>query len=210
MSFCTGCGNEVGTAAFCPKCGAKMPPPIPATAAPAVAPAKAGGSNALKIILMVLGGMFLIAVLVVGAGVFFVKKKVDEARDSFKTETNSSGTVTSVETPFGRLEASKDAEKILKDLDIPLYPNAKQAEGGTSSMRINNTTISNVQLETEDSMDEVLEFYKGRYPDANILDNPDSKMLSMGQQDKHMLVITVTKNEASGVTDIHIANTEKH
>jgi hypothetical protein len=211
MSFCTACGSEVGNSTFCTKCGTKQSaPPSPAGGAmTAAAPAKSGGGGALKIILLVLGGIFLIAVLVIGAGVFFAKKKYDEVRASIKTGTDSSGQVTSVETPFGRLEASKDAEKILKDLDIPMYPNAKQTEGGSSSMRINNTTISNVQLETEDPMDQVLEFYKGHYPNANVLDNPDSKMLSLGEQDKHGIVITITKNEESGATQINIANTEK-
>jgi hypothetical protein len=210
VSFCTACGTEVGNAAFCTKCGAKVsPPPIPAGAEAAPAPAKSGGSNVLKIILLVLGGMFLIAVLVVGAGIFFVKSKIDHAKESIKTETDSSGNVTSVETPFGKLEASKDAEKILKDLNIPLYPNAKQSEGGTSSMTINNTTISNVQLETSDTMDQVMEFYKGQYPSANIYESPESKMISMGEQDKHMLIITITRNETNDLTQIHIANTEK-
>jgi hypothetical protein len=185
------------------------PPPIPPGAAvgTATAPARSGGGNALKIILMILGGMFLIAVLVVGAGVFFVKKKIDQAKDSIQTD--SAGNVTSMDTPFGKLEASQDAEKILKDLDIPLYPNAKQAEGGTSSMTINNTTISNVQLESSDSMEQVMEFYKGLYPDANIMDTPESKMISLGEQDKRMLIITISKNEITGMTGIHIANTEK-
>ena len=211
MSFCTACGGEVGNSTFCTKCGAKQsaPPVAAANTATAAAPAKSGG-GVLKIVLLVLGGIFLIAVLVIGAGVFFAKKKYDEVRASIKTGSDSSGQVTSVETPFGKIEASKDAEKILKDLDIPMYPNAKQSEGGTSSMRLNNTTISTVQLETDDSMDQVLEFYRGHYPNANVLDNPDSKMLTLGEQDKHAIVITITKNEESGATQINIANTEKH
>jgi hypothetical protein len=185
------------------------PPPIPggSTAATATAPAKAGGGNALKIILMILGGMFLVAVLVVGAFVFFVKTKIDEAKESIRTD--ASGNVTSVDTPFGKLEASQDAQKILQDLDVPMYPNATQTEGGSSSMTVNNTTMSNVRLETPDTMEQVLEFYKERYPDANIVDTAESKMISMGEQDKRMLIITITKSETSGMTEVHISNTAK-
>jgi hypothetical protein len=185
---------------------AAVPPPLPSAAA-APAPAKSGGSGVLKIVLMVFGGLFLIAVLIVGAGVFFVKKQIDKASDS--VHTDSSGNVTSIDTPFGKIESNKDTEAVVKNLGIEVYPDATPIESGTSSATINNMQIMNAQFETSASMDEVLEFYRGKYPEANVMDTPENKMIMLGERDQSSAVITVMKDDESGRTHIHIAKTTK-
>jgi uncharacterized membrane protein len=42
MAFCKACGQDLGTAAFCPKCGANQGAAMTPAAAPASAPAAAG------------------------------------------------------------------------------------------------------------------------------------------------------------------------
>ena len=90
--FCTRCGTHLGDdMRFCPACGAAagMPPTVtmpqapalvtpavppmvaPYAVAPAVAPAKSSGHPILKAVLAVLGIMFLLAVICVGAGVYY-------------------------------------------------------------------------------------------------------------------------------------------
>ena len=44
MAFCKACGQDIGTSAFCPKCGANQ---SSAAAAPAAAPAAASGTEGL-------------------------------------------------------------------------------------------------------------------------------------------------------------------
>lgn len=42
MAFCKACGQDIGTSAFCPKCGASQGAAAPPTAAPAAAPSTEG------------------------------------------------------------------------------------------------------------------------------------------------------------------------
>lgn len=66
MAFCASCGNDVGGAAFCPKCGAAQaatPGAASATATPAAAPAAGMTTNvaaALSYVLAPLGGILFL------------------------------------------------------------------------------------------------------------------------------------------------------
>src|SRR5579863_5631542 len=82
MAFCNSCGTTLEPGArFCPKCGASIPmagaiaPPPVAAAPPApVAHPPAQGSSALKIILIVIGVIFLLGILGIGTMVFVVRR----------------------------------------------------------------------------------------------------------------------------------------
>lgn len=207
MSFCTACGNSMadGTA-FCTKCGAKMAPVATAggaAAAPAPQPAKSDGGGALKIILIVFG---VIAVLGIGAvvtGGLFVKKMVT---DSVKTD--SSGKVTSVNIGGTKIEALKDSRLVAQKLGVEVYPGAIANDQSASSMTIGGVTTTHAMFTSDASIDDVFNFYKEKYPDANVAENDNDKTLMQGSEDKELLTIAV-RSGSEGKTLLHITRITK-
>jgi Tfp pilus assembly major pilin PilA len=195
--------------AFCTKCGAKMAavaPPAVATsggAAAAAAPAqqqKSGG--ALKVVLIVIA---VIAVLLVGglavAG-YMVKRAVTNA-----VQTDSSGNLTSVNIGGTKIETLKDSRLVAQRLGVEIFPGAEADDTNSSSMTIGGVTTTHAQFSTSASPDEVFEFYKGKYPNANVIDQPESKTLMEGTEDKELLTINVVPED--GKTLIHLTHITK-
>lgn len=175
MAFCNKCGTAItqGTR-FCNKCGAPIlasgfpssatapsaptpgPTPLPAQAAPQ------GGSNALKVVLIVVGAVIVIGVLAVGAltfvGIHIVKRsRIHDEGDRVK-----------VETPFGTVESTKDPEQAAKNLGIDIYPGAEVQKDGASSSVFGNMRTVTANFESSDSVDKVCSFYKARFPNATV------------------------------------------
>ena len=173
MAFCNKCGTAItqGTR-FCSKCGAPIlasgfspvasPSPTPnPTAVPAQA-APQGSSNALKVVLIVVGAVIVIGVLAVGAltfvGIHIARRsRMHEDADRVK-----------VETPFGTVESTKDPEQAAKNLGIDIYPGAEVQKDGASSASFGNMRTVSVNFESSDSVDKVCSFYKARFPNANV------------------------------------------
>jgi hypothetical protein len=209
VSFCTACGQTMDPAsAFCTKCGAKTeaPPPLTsattASAAAAPAPAKSGG--ALKIVLIVLGVIFVLGITVVGGLIYMGKRMVDSA-----IQTTDDGKVTKVETPFGKFESSKDVKEVMEKIGVEVYPGATPVEDGTSSTAFGEVEITGAQFRTAATVDEVMEFYRGKYPDSQYVDLGSSKMLSMGDPEKSHVVINVSRDDGETETGIQISKTAK-
>ena len=164
MPFCTSCRAAMeATAQVCPSCGkavsgATAPPP--ATATPAPAPAKGGG--ALKVILLVLGGLallFVVVIAIVVGGAYYVAKQshVEQGPEGAK-----------VETPFGTVEATKDdAEKIAAKMGIEVYPGAR-ALPGAASVTMGSMHSATAMYESDDSAEKVAEFYRKQFPHATV------------------------------------------
>ena len=172
MAFCNKCGTAItqGTR-FCNKCGAPIlasgfssTAPSPAPSTPTATPTQAApqGSNALKVVLIVVGAVIVIGVLAVGAltfvGLHIAKRsRIHEERDRVK-----------VETPFGTVESTKDPEQAAKNLGIDIYPGAEVQKDGASSSVFGNIRTVSVNFESSDSVDKVCSFYKARFPNANV------------------------------------------
>jgi len=209
MSFCTACGNSVadGTT-FCTKCGAKMAGPVATAGGAAAAPApqaKSGGSG-LKIVLIILGVLVVIAMLGVGAlvgGAFFIKHKVENA-----VKTDAKGNVTSVNIGGAKIETLKDPQLVAQKLGVEAYPGATPEEQGASSMTIGGVTTAHAQFTSDASIDDVFNFYKEKYPNANVAENDNEKTLMQGTEDKELLTIAVQK-DGEGKTLIHITRITK-
>src|ERR1035438_7068466 len=115
MPFCNSCGaNTAPGTRFCNKCGAAIltssPAPsagasVPAPAAPPTsAPAPTSGGGALKAILIVVGVIFLVAMLGLASLGFFAW------RVAHRTHVRQDGDNVKVETPFGTIETTKDPQ----------------------------------------------------------------------------------------------------
>ena len=172
MAFCNKCGTAItqGTR-FCNKCGAPIlasgfssTAPSPAPSTPTATPTQAApqGSNALKVVLIVVGAVIVIGVLAVGA-ITFVGLHIAK-----RSRIHEEGDHVKVETPFGTVESTKDPEQAAKNLGIDIYPGAEVQKDGASSSVFGNIRTVSVNFESSDSVDKVCTFYKARFPNANV------------------------------------------
>src|SRR5215467_4656572 len=169
MAFCNKCGTAItqGTR-FCNKCGAPIlasgfsaPAPSTPTATPTQTAPSQGSSNALKVVLIVVGAVIVIGVLGLGALTFIGVHIAKRSR------MHQDGDRVKVETPFGTVESTKDPEQAAKNLGIDIYPGAQVQKEGASSALLGNIRTVSVNFESSDSVDKVCSFYKARFPDAN-------------------------------------------
>lgn len=205
MPFCTSCRAPMeATAQVCPSCGkaiggATAPSPATATPAPAPAPAKSGG--ALKVILLVLGGLFLLGLVVIAlavGGAYYVAKQshVEQGPEGAK-----------VETPFGTVETTnEDSAKIAEKMGVEVYPGAKPLPGG-ASVSLGGMHTASVMFESDDPPEKVEEFYRKQFPKATVTsqrgDSGTHIALMIGDRDKWT---TITIEGQEGGSKILIAS----
>lgn len=189
--------------AFCTKCGAKMAPAASVGGGTAAAPApeKKSGS-ALKIILIVLGVILVIGMGAVVAGGLFVRHLVKSS-----VSTDASGNVTSVNIGGNKIQALKDSALVAREMGVEVFPGATPEDNAASSITLNGVSTTHAQFTTTASMDEVFDFYKTKYPDAQMIDQPESKILMRGSEDKELLTINVTTQDEK--TLLHITRITK-
>jgi hypothetical protein len=192
MAFCNSCGATMteGTR-FCNKCGAPVAGPAAptptTTPAPGTAPA-AGSSSALKTILIVVGIIMLIGVLGITA-VSFVAYHF--AKRSHLTQE---GDHVKVETPFGTAETSKDPEEAAKDLALDIYPGAEAQKEGASTATIGSVRTVSVSFDSDDPVDKVCTFYKGKFPHANVSTSDQNRCTIVSNDPRNMITINVEPN----------------
>ena len=165
MAFCNSCGAPLaeGTS-FCSKCGSAIagtPPAAPQPVTPGP-PAAGGSSSALKIILIIAGIVVLVCILgmvTCGLGVrhFAKNAKVSHRGDDVK-----------VETPFGPIESTSDPQKVADQLGMDIYPGAQVQKEGTTAATFGSLQTVTAIFESSDSVEKVCEFYRSRFPGANV------------------------------------------
>ncbi len=120
----------------------------------------------------VLAGLFLAGVLVL-AGLFFVGWKF--TRDvRVETRESESGKVVRVETPIGSLRVNSREKADPRNLGIPIYPKAEISAQDAKSASIQldlgeehaDLNVAAAVYTTDDSVDQVREFYKKEVPHA--------------------------------------------
>jgi hypothetical protein len=140
---------------------APQPPRAPQPPAPPSPPRPS--SNALPIVLLVLGLIVLLSGIAIWGGLHFLARNV-------KVQVNqgvNSKEVT-VKTPFGALEVNKKAEVTEASLGLPIYPQAKAAQddhSATVSLGLPGKTKLRIvagKFETGDSLEKVRDFYQNR------------------------------------------------
>ncbi len=202
MPFCTSCGNPIEkTTLVCNKCGANIvasSPSIPVTEAkpaPAAPPAKKGG--ALKIILTILVVLIVIAIIAVAGvvgTVYYMAKH---------TSMEEHGNTATLKTPLGDIQAGSDAKQVAADMGVELYPGA-QVEAGSGNVSLGSLKAGTVILDTSDSADKVMAFYKEQFPKAAVTVQQDNKQVMTANTTKGVVVITT--EALDGRTKITLAN----
>lgn len=200
MAFCNSCGAPLTTGTkFCNKCGAAVTGGPVAAARP---PAPTGeGSSALKVIFIVFAVIAAIGVLGI-ATVSFVALRV--ARN---THVRHEGDQVKVETPFGNVETSKDADQAAKDLGIDIYPGAETQKEGASSAALGNIRTVTAAFESSDPLDKVCAFYRSKFP-AAMSTTADRNHCTIVSNDKQNMV-TINVESSGDKTKFQITNVSK-
>jgi hypothetical protein len=167
--------------AFCTKCGAKMAAPVATAGGAAAAPAgpikiepKSSGLG-LKIILITFGAIAFLGIAGIATVGFLAKRYADTA-----VKTDASGKVTSVSIGGTKIETLKDSRLVAQNLGVEVYPDATADDQSASSMTIGGVTTTHAQFTSDASIDDVFNFYKEKYPNANVAENDNDKTPDAG------------------------------
>jgi hypothetical protein len=180
MAYCNSCGAnlEVG-ARFCPKCGASQPGA--ATTTPAqpvpVAASSSQGTNTLKVILIVIAAFVVLGAVAIGTLTLI------GLRIARHTHVTQNGGNVSVQTPFGTVNTN--ASDVSRDLGVDVYPGARMLKNNAANVQMAGVHTVAAQFETDDPASKVADFYKAKFPDANV---------SVSNQDHYTIVSTNKKN----------------
>lgn len=196
MAFCNSCGATVEAAAkFCPKCGTGVPATVASPSVPTAAPASSGG---LKIVLIVVGVIFALGILGVGATAFMAWRF---AHSTHAGERNGN---VRVQTPFGTVESTDNPSDAARNLGVALYPGAKVLKGNAADVTFGGMHSVAAQFETDDPAEKVAEFYKSQFPKANVSVSDEKHYAIVSTADKNIITINIEPED--GKTMIHIAN----
>jgi hypothetical protein len=200
MAFCNSCGAALEPGAqFCNKCGGKQAATSPASpATTAAGPATpAQGSSALKIILIVVAVIVGLGILGVGAVSYVAYRAVKGTRVEQK------GDKVKVETTFGKVETSGDSADVIRDLGVDVYPGAEVLDKESAIMNIGGMRTATAQFESSDSVEDVANFYRQKYPSANYTANNENRTIFLTDKDR---VLTITVESRDGKTHIGVSN----
>ena len=140
---------------------APQPPRPPQPPQPPLPPRRT--SNALPIILGILGLIILLCGLAIWGGLHFiahdVKVQVSQGLNSKEV---------TVKTPFGAMQVNKGVEVTEASLGLPIYPDARPAKddrSATVSLGLPGKTRLRIvagQFDSGDSLEKVRDFYRSR------------------------------------------------
>ena len=198
MAYCNSCGaNLEAGAKFCPKCGSSQLGAASAPAKPVTASTSSSqGTNTLKVVLIVIAAVVVLGSVAIGT-LTLIGLRI--ARHSHVTQN---GGIVHVQTPFGTVNTN--VGDVAKDLGVDIYPGAHMLKSNAANVQIAGVHTVAAEFETDDPASKVADFYKAKFPDANV---------NVSEQDHYTIVSTDKKNlvtiniEAQGgKTLIHIAS----
>src|SRR5208337_1568066 len=184
---CNSCGSTLNEGAqFCSKCGTPVGAPA-ATGSPTPAPVPAAPANnsTLKIVLIVIAvivGLGILGIATVG----FVAYRV--AKNSHVTQE---GDHVKVETPFGVVETSKDADQAVHNLGVDIYPGAEVRQEGAAIATVGGIRTVTASFTSNDSADKVCAFYKSKFPAATVTSSDQNRCTIVSKDDKTVTTINV-------------------
>lgn len=202
MAFCNSCGATLDSgASFCTKCGRKVTGQVSATSStlPATAvPGTPATGSGLKTFLIVVGVVVALGILGTVAatlvGLHIAKR----------THVSQKGDHVRVETPFGTVTSTQDPEEAARNLGIDIYPGARALKTDAASVVVGGMKTVSAEFQTDDSPDKVFDFYKKKFPDANVTQSDQQHYTIVST--KHGSIVTINIEAAGSETHFHIAN----
>jgi len=197
MAFCNSCGATLNEGAqFCSKCGA--PVGASSVAVPSTAPVAPPppANSALKVVLIVVA--VIVGLGIVGiATVSFVAYRF--AKDAHVTQE---GDHVKVETPFGSVETSKDADQAARNLGVDIYPGAEVRQQGAAIATVGSIRTVTASFSSDDSAEKVCAFYKSKFPSANVTSSDQNRCTIVNKDQKTVTTINVEGSENSSTFQI--------
>ncbi|HEY9125510.1 MAG TPA: zinc ribbon domain-containing protein [Acidobacteriaceae bacterium] len=212
-SFCTKCGASLNPGTqFCTACGAPagavITPPVapymppPPGAQPMPAGPNAGGSSAVKVILIVVG--VIVGLGILGVCIFaFTVWRVAHA-----VHVEGNGEKVTLHTPGGTFSANNSTTYSASDLGIDLYPGSEGQHGGSKIETPNGSVITGV-FRTADSKDQVVSFYKSKMGSgASVYDTSNGALMTVNKGDHESVMVTINADPSQheGKTQITIVH----
>ena len=192
MTFCNSCGASLSPdAKFCSRCGVATSASAvsPSTAVAPTFPAPRSGNSAVKIVLIIVG----VIVLIGGIGIASLTLvALHFARNSHVAQQ---GDHVKVETPFGNVEASRDADKAVQDLGDDVYPGAEVRKNGASIAAFGSNRAITAEFQSSDSADKVCSFYRSKFPASKVAIPSPGRCTVVSNDSNHMITIEI---ESSG------------
>jgi hypothetical protein len=204
VAFCNSCGATLDSAAaFCTNCGGKVTGAVPTT--PSTAPAAPVSpatvpttSSGLKTFLIVVGVVIALGIL---GSVAATLVGLHIAR---RTHVSQKGDRVRVDTPFGTVTSTKDPDEAARNLGVDIYPGARALKTDAASVAVGGMKTVSAEFQTSDSADKVFEFYKRKFPDANVTEGDPQHFTIVSTN--HGSILTINIEATSGETHFHIAN----
>jgi len=172
--FCNACGTPIEEGMkFCSTCGATIAaeeptvadiPTAPAPGSSPTPPAAAAKSKSpiLKIVIIVVLLFVLIGVAGMGTCLYVVYRAKKTVTDQIKIDEGSK--TIEIPTPQGTLKMGESSTETPTEVGgVPVYPGAKALSGGGQLSLGDKIQISGHEFETDDSVDQVVSFYKEKY-----------------------------------------------
>jgi hypothetical protein len=117
------------------------------------------------------------------------------------------GNKVKVETPLGTVESNQDPDEVARNLGVDVYPGARPLKNGSAIAAIAGMKTATAQFETDDSADKVADFYKTKYPNANVTESNGDHYAIVQTNQNGALTISITPG--GGATQINITNVQK-
>jgi hypothetical protein len=201
LAFCNACGATLEPgASFCKKCGIKVPaaPAATATASPVATASTPATSKGLKTFLIVVGAVIVLGILGTVAATLV---GLHIAR---RTHVTQNGDNVQVVTPFGKVTTSKNPEDAVRNIGVDIYPGAHALKTDAASVVMGGMKTVSAEFETSDAPGKVFDFYKHRFPHANVTEG-DREHYTIVSTDRGSIV-TINIEASDNGSHFHIAN----
>ena len=164
-----------------------------------MAPPQKSGNTALKIILIIVVAFVGLGVLA-AAGFGYFAYRVSRAVHI----SNKGGGAVEISTPGGSFSAGNTTVSA-SDLGVDIYPGAAAQKGAVRISTPSGTAITGV-FETTDSLDKVVDFYKGKLGSgASVYQSDKGAVLTLADEAKKTSVmVTISADDPDGKTKIAI------
>jgi hypothetical protein len=147
-------------------------------------------------VLIVVAAILVVGALGVGTATFIAMRIARHSRIE-----NRDGSVR-VQTPFGSVNSTDNADEAARNLGIDLYPGARVVKGNMAS--IGGMRTIETEFESGDSAKDVMSFYTSKFPDANVTSKESNQYTIVSTDKKNLITINIEPGD--GKTRITIAS----
>jgi hypothetical protein len=150
----------------------------------------------------------IVVAVIVGLGILGVAAAGFVAYHLAKgSHVSQNGDQVKVETPFGVVETSKDADQAAHNIGVEVYPGAEVRQEGAAIASVGGIRTVTASFTSSDSADKVCAFYKSKFPRATVTSSDQNRCTIVDRDNRNVSTINV-EGERSPTT-IQIATVRR-